>query len=308
MSDTRDKLAVVGTFDGVHLGHTYLLNALKEKALETNLTPLVITFTSHPLETIRPERVPPLLTSLSEKTKLIESCGIYDIVALDFNSHLRNLSAKEFMTYLRDCQGVVELLLGYDTRFGKDRPEGYEHYAEIGKEIGMKVTQAQQFIEFGVPVCSSRIRKALSEGDIELANSLLGRHFSISGTVVHGKKLGRKIGFPTANIVPENDKQLIPGPGVYAVNAILPDKRKVKAILNIGFRPTVDNSALSSLTLEAHLIGFDGDLYGKEISLELIARIRDEKKFSGIEELRNQIAHDAETAEKLLSTEKMPDT
>lgn len=307
MSPARDKLAVVGTFDGVHLGHNYLLNVLKEKAVESNLSPLVITFSSHPLETIRPERVPALIYPLAKKTDLLKSCGINDIAILNFDSHLRNMSASEFMTFLRDEYNVAELLLGYDTRFGKDHPEGLEPYEAIGKEIGMKVSQAQQFIEYGVPVCSSRIRKALTEGNIPLANSLLGRQFSITGSVVHGKKLGRKIGFPTANIQPEDQRQLIPKPGVYAVNAILPDNTTVKAMLNIGFRPTVDNSDTPPLTLEAHLIGFEGDLYGKNITLEFIAAIREEKKFSGIEELRSQLALDAETAVKLLSAEKMPD-
>ncbi|MDE6460557.1 MAG: riboflavin biosynthesis protein RibF [Paramuribaculum sp.] len=307
MSDKRDKMAVVGTFDGVHLGHTYLLNVLKEKAADSNLTPLVITFSSHPLETIRPERIPPLLSTLSKKTELINTFGINDIAVLDFDSRLRNMSALEFMTFLRDKYNVTELLLGYDTRFGSDRPEGCEPYAAIGKEIGMKVSQAQQFIEFGIPVCSSRIRNALKEGDIALANSLLGRPFSISGTVVHGKKLGRKIGFPTANISPENQRLLIPKTGVYAVNAILPDNTKVKAMLNIGYRPTVDTTETPALTLEAHLFDFDGDLYNQQITLEFIAPIREEKKFYGIEALQAQLKLDAEAAKKLLAGEKVPD-
>lgn len=301
MDNTRDSIAVVGTFDGVHLGHIYLLEALKTIAEKEKLSPLAVTFSSHPLETIRPEKVPPLLTPSHEKAQLMDKEGIKRIALMEFNETLRNMSAADFMELLRDKYGVGTLLLGYDTRFGHDRPEGIEAYQEIGETVGIKVIQAQQFICDGTPVSSSRIRKSLADGNIHAANKLLGRRYSISGTVVPGKQLGRKIGFPTANLSPNEHKQLVPKPGVYAVIVQLPDAKKYKGILNIGFRPTVDESDNPQLTLEAHILGFTGNLYNQDINIEFIDRIRDEQKFNGLDELRSQLALDAESADKILN-------
>lgn len=301
MDEKRGSIAVIGTFDGVHQGHIYLLEALKAIADKENLFPMVVTFSSHPLETIRPEKVPPLLTPLSEKERILGVEGIKKIVLMDFNDTLRNMSASEFMEMLRDNYGVETLLLGYDTRFGHDRPDGIEAYQGIGKKIGINVLQAQEFIRAGNPVSSSRIRKSLATGDIKTANNLLGRNYSISGTVVAGKQLGRKIGFPTANISLSEPKQLTPKPGVYAVTVQLPDLKKYNGILNIGFRPTVDKSEMPRLTLEVHILGFSGDLYGQDIKIEFIDRIRDEQKFNGTDELRSQLALDAETAQSILA-------
>ncbi|MDE6050007.1 MAG: bifunctional riboflavin kinase/FAD synthetase [Paramuribaculum sp.] len=299
MNQSGDKIAVVGTFDGVHLGHIYLLNALKDRATRSGLSPLIITFSGHPLETIRPDKVPPLLSSLPEKITSLKDLGFDNIAVLNFNSDLRNMSAQEFMTMLRDNYAVTELLLGYDTRFGYDRPDGLEAYQTIGKELGITVNQALEYIVDNQPVCSSRIRKLLATGEVLSANNLLGKAYTITGKVVHGKELGRKIGFPTANILPVDTKQLIPLPGVYAADIILPDNERFRAMINIGFRPTVDTSITPSLTLEAHLLGFEGDLYDHIVKVEFIDRIRDEKKFGNLDQLKTQLALDAQTAKNV---------
>lgn len=306
MDKKRDSIAVIGTFDGIHQGHIYLLEALKIIADNENLSPLVVTFSSHPLETIRPDKVPPLLTPTHEKIQLINKEGIRMIALMEFNEGLRSMSASEFMKLLRDKYGVRALLLGYDTRFGHDRPDGIEAYQEIGETVGIKVIQAQEFIWDGTPVSSSMIRKSIASGNIQTANKLLGRNYSISGTVVSGKQLGRKIGFPTANISPQEPKQLIPKPGVYAVIVQLPDLKKYNGVLNIGFRPTVDESEMPRLTLEVHILGFSGNLYGQDIKIEFIDRIRDEQKFNGIDELRSQLSLDTETAQIILTQSTEP--
>lgn len=298
MDNHGDKIAVVGTFDGVHLGHTYLLETLKHKAAVSGRIPVVVTFSGHPLETIRPDRVPSLLTTPEEKISAIKSLGINDIIILDFNEQLRNMSAADFMVMLKECFAVDTLLLGYDTVFGHDRPEGLDAYQAIGDKTGLKVEQCQEYIVDGIQVSSSKIRKALTEGNIELANRLIGKPYSITGKVVDGKKLGRKIGFPTANIEPLHSRQLIPQPGVYAADVELPDGSVKRAMLNVGYRPTVDNSAAPKLTLEAHLFDFNEDIYSAEIRIAFLRRIRSEKKFNGIEELRAQLTADAEEARR----------
>ncbi|MDE5744548.1 MAG: bifunctional riboflavin kinase/FAD synthetase [Paramuribaculum sp.] len=299
MKQSEDKIAVVGTFDGVHLGHIYLLNALKDEANRSRLSPLIITFSGHPLEIIRPDKAPPQLSSLPEKITSMKKLGFDHIEVLNFDSDLRNMSAHEFMAMLRDKYAVNTLLLGYDTRFGHDRPYGAEAYQAIGKELGMSVHQAPEYVVDDVPICSSKIRKLLSVGEVSSANNLLGKTYSITGKVVHGKKLGRKIGFPTANISPIDPKQLIPAPGVYAADVVLPDNKRRRAMVNIGFRPTVEISDKPHLTFEVHILDFAGDLYDHVVRIEFIDRIRDEKKFESLDQLKTQLTLDAQTAKNI---------
>ncbi|MCI9607226.1 MAG: bifunctional riboflavin kinase/FAD synthetase [Muribaculaceae bacterium] len=294
-------IAALGTFDGVHRGHAFLLGHLKRMAAQRGEKSAVITFRNHPLSVIRPERVPPALTSHRRKCRLLESMGVDTVISLDFDERLRSLTAAQFMSMIKQRYGITTLLLGYDTRFGHDRPERFEDYKALGEQTGIEVISAPELDSEGEPVSSSRIRRAVSKGDINTANELLGHRLSLRGTVGKGKQLGRTIGFPTANIEPECPGLLIPSPGVYAVRATLPDGSSSDGMLNIGYRPTVDGSADPKLTIELHVLGYEGNLYGCVLTIEFIARLRDERKFASIDELQKQLAIDRLAAAAALS-------
>ena len=293
METTPRLLAAIGTFDGVHTGHRHLLGLLTTEARTRGLAPAVVTFTNHPLEVIRPERVPPTLTPYPQKEALLKALGV-SVIPMKFDEELRRLTASEFMTMLRERHGVDALVLGYDTRFGHDRPQSFDDYAAIAASAGMQVILASALTDTAdaLPVSSTRIRAAIAAGDITTADSLLGRPYEISGTVVHGRAIGRTIGFPTANVAPDCPGQLMPPNGVYAVAATLPSGVTMPAVANIGLRPTVDPSAAPERTLEVHIPGYSGDLYGKHISVGFLRRIRPERRFAGLDELKGAIAAD----------------
>lgn len=298
---TKGCIAAIGTFDGVHRGHSYLIDFLKSTARQRGYSSAVITFSNHPLEIIRPQRVPPTITPTDSKIKLLEKSGADRIIVLEFDEELRSLSALQFMETMKAKHGITALLLGYDTKFGHDRPEKFSEYKAIGAEAGVEIIEAPELKCEDSPVSSSRIRKAIANGEIELANRLTGHPFTIRGTVGKGKQLGRTIGFPTANITPDCKALVIPRPGVYAVRANIPGSDSRYGMLNIGYRPTVDNSAAPAMTIELHIIGFEGDLYGCQVSVELVSRLRDEQKFDSVDSLRRQLTLDKEAAVALLS-------
>lgn len=289
---TTGTIAAIGNFDGVHIGHLFLLGKLKALAESRGESSAVITFSTHPLEIIRPERVPPTITPLEDKVRSIRAAGIDRVIVMDFDNDLRNLSARDFMLKIKEEYGVSALLLGYDTRFGHDRPKKFSDYEKLGREVGIEVLGAPELSCGSPSISSSTIRKAIAKGDIGLANTLLSGTFRIAGTVGQGKQLGRTIGFPTANIEPLCAALIIPAAGVYAVMANLPDGSSRRGMLNIGYRPTVDSSAEPKLTIELHLLDYDGDLYGQQVSVELKARLRDERKFDSVEALRRQLLLD----------------
>lgn len=292
-------MAALGTFDGVHRGHTFIIDELKRQAKATGLTSAIVTFSSHPLATIRPEKVPELLTPLPSKVALLSRLA--RTIVLDFDSGLRCMSALDFMTMLRDGYNVRAMMLGYDTRFGHDRPAAFADYAALGSKAGIDILQAGEYTGADSPVSSSRIRAALRNGEIALANRMLGRRYSLAGTVTGGKQLGRTIGYPTANIEPECGRQLIPAGGVYAVLARIEGYAiLLPAMLNIGTRPTVDGSPDARRTIEVHILDFDGDLYGKRVETEFVARLRDERRFRSLDELKAQLGRDAQAARMAL--------
>lgn len=277
------RAAVTGTFDGVHRGHRFLIDTLKREAKLRGLQPLAITFSCHPLALIAPEKEPACLTTVDER---IKHMGV-DVEVLDFDDNLRAMTAEEFLAMLRKKYGVTLFLLGFNNTIGSDRL-GAERLA--GRTVcGVEVIAADAHP--ALPVSSSAIRTALADGKITDANRMLGRPYALTGTVAHGKQLGRTIGFPTANIVTDS-KVVIPAPGVYAGRV---DEHM--AVINIGRRPTVDLPD-APLSIEVHLLDFSGDLYGKTLTVEFIARLRDERKFGSLEELKDAIAADVMEARK----------
>ncbi|MCH5240084.1 MAG: riboflavin biosynthesis protein RibF [Muribaculaceae bacterium] len=284
------SIAAIGTFDGVHRGHHAVLDLLSSLSKEKGLTPLAFTFRNHPLQLIDARRVPASLTPLWKKKKLIEERGVKPVV-LDFDDELRSTTAKEWMIRMRDSYGVVALIVGYDNTFGSDGVNhSLEDFIAIGEKLGIEVFP----VEVVTGVSSSAIRKAVKGGDMEKAGMMLGRPYSITAKVVKGNSLGHTIGFPTANIETP-DGQAEPLPGVYAaIVKTLHDGKKHPAMVNVGTRPTVMRG--DNLVIEAHIINWQGDLYGKDITVRFIKRLRDEKKFDSIEALKAQLTEDREFA------------
>lgn len=301
MSDTHQtpppSAAAIGTFDGVHTGHLAVLEKVREEALRKGLRPLAITFDRHPLSLIAPERAPGAITSVERKEKLIRRAGV-DPVVVAFDESLRATTAAEWMRILKERYGVELLIVGYDNTFGSDGVNmSIADYRKIGAALGMEVMEAPM-VE---GVSSSHIRKAVAAGRMDDATRMLERPFSLSGVVVEGNKLGRTIGFPTANLLPRPGI-ITPARGVYAAFAILPDGKTAPAMVNIGVRPTIRRG--NAPTIEAHIIGWEGDLYGHEIRVGFIARLRDEVQFNSIDALRRQLKKDLEATREETSRKR----
>lgn len=282
------RVAAIGTFDGVHTGHRAVLRHLVDYATEHKLQPVAITFRRHPLALIDPEREPAELTPLWKKMKLLEEAGVTPIV-VEFDENLRHTTAREWMKRLREDYGVKALVMGYDHTFGSDGVNmSLEDYRKLGAEEGITVIAGEEV----KGVSSSAIRKAVKNGEMEKAHEMLGRPFSITSKVVEGNKLGHTLGFPTANIeTPEG--VAIPKTGVYAaIVKTLHDGKKHKAMVNVGSRPTVRRG--EDVVIEAHILDWEGNLYGKDITVRFLKRLRDEQKFDTIEALKQQLAKDRE--------------
>lgn len=289
-----ERAVAVGMFDGVHLGHQALVGQLAQCAKTSGLSSCVITFADHPLRQIRPEKAPRLLTTCRQKTELLRQAGADEVIALDFNDELRRLTAREFMRETKERLGVKLWLMGFNHRFGSDGISDFNEYRRIGRELGIEVELASCEVVEGIdlPVSSSLIRKSLDEGGVDQANRMLGRPYSIIGTVEEGLRIGRTIGFPTANISPEMQNQEIPKNGAYACEAVI-DGQEWPAMTNIGHRPTIGEGL--DATIETHVIGFEGDLYGKHVEVRFIKRLRDECRFGDLECLKKQLAFDLES-------------
>lgn len=291
--------ATIGFFDGVHLGHRFLINELKETAKARNLPSAVITFPEHPRAVLHADYQPKLLNSFDEKLEQLASTGIDYCIVLDFTVELSRLTAQEFITtVLADKLHVEVLLIGYDHRFGHDRKDGFEQYVTYGAACGMDVVKASPYDDGQTAVSSSEIRKLLTECQVEKAEKLLTYPYQLQGTIVNGYKVGRKLGFPTANIQVDEPFKIVPGIGVYAVRVYLKGER-YKGMLYIGDRPTLNNG--SNITLEVNILDFSGDIYNNEITVAFIYYVREDIKFGSLEELKEQLARDRETVNKLLS-------
>ncbi len=289
--------ATIGFFDGVHKGHQYIIDCLKADAVSHGMGSTVVTFRQHPRQVLQQDFIPKLLTPATKKISLLQQSGVDKVVALDFTRALASLSAREFMESLHRNYAIDRLLIGYDHRFGHNREEGFNEYVAHGHEIGMEVVCNDALASEGENISSSAIRRCLAAGDIIKANEYLGYQFGFSGTVIHGFGEGRKIGFPTANmgIDPE---QFIPERGVYAVTVIVEGFDKVFAgMMNIGCRPTYGEF---KETQEVNILDFEDDIYDRRITVAFVDRIRDEKRFSCINELQQQLATDKEHIKNIL--------
>ncbi len=288
------RAATVGTFDGVHRGHKLVLDTLRRKAAERGLTPIAVTFDRHPLELVAPERAPRMLGTYADKVKRISAEGVTP-VTVRFTEALRSMRVMEWMERLKREFGVDYLLIGYDNTFGSDGLDmTVSDYAAIGETLGIEVETASELRG----VSSSAVRRALEKGDVGEAMQLLGRPYSLEGSVGHGRELGRTLGFPTANLVPA-ENLLLPATGAYACVAVTDDGVRRPAMVNIGVRPSVGD--FTDTTVEAHIIGYSGDLYERPLRLEFISRLRDEVKFPSLEALRARLAEDAAEATRAVA-------
>ena len=280
-------VATIGMFDGVHRGHQFVLQHVTGEARQRGLLSMAITFD---------KSGPQMLTSLDQKRLLLTKTGIDRIEVLTFNDALCQMTAREFMEHeLRDRLNVKVLLTGYDNRFGHNRAEGFDDYVRYGRELGIEVLQLPQEGE----ISSSIIRPLITDGDISKADELLGHPYTITGRVEHGEHIGTRLGFPTANIVVDDQCQLIPAPGVYAVRVRLDDSMEQKhAMMNIGTRPTFDGH---QTTLEVHVLRLHENLYGRQLTISFVERLRDERRFDTIEELKAQLQNDVKQTEERLN-------
>ncbi|MBO5252142.1 MAG: bifunctional riboflavin kinase/FAD synthetase [Bacteroidaceae bacterium] len=290
-------VATIGFFDGVHLGHRFLINQVKAAAAQTGWQSSIITFPVHPRQVIQSEFQPQLLSSPEEKIELLAATGIDNCILLPFTQELSMLTAREFMQLLYTRYNVRMLVIGYDHRFGHNRTETFEDYCRYGKELGIHIMQATAYTQEQDKVSSSAIRRALQTGDIRTATKFLGYPYFLEGTVVDGYKVGRKIGFPTANLQVDFSNKLIPSVGVYAVWVSVGGKQW-KGMLNIGHRPTLNNG--TNLSIEVHILDFEGDIYRQKMRIEFIDFLRPETKFSSVDELIEQMKKDKEATIRVL--------
>ena len=289
-----------GTFDGVHLGHQTIIARLKELSLKFDGHSVVITYHPHPRMVLQPNNTElELLNTLPEKIARLEQLGVDHLLIIPFDNTFASLTSEDFIRkILVDVVHTRKLVIGYDHHFGKNREGSFDHLLEYGPKYGFEVEEIPAQDIDQVAVSSTKIREALRKGDIQAANRYLGYAYPFNGKVMKGRQLGRKIEFPTANLEIVPDRKLIPANGVYAVNVIV-ENAIYNGMMNIGFRPTVSDEKLR--TIEVHIFDFDNDIYEKEIKVRMITRIRDESRFNGIDELREQLKKDKLEALKNLS-------
>ena len=276
------RIATIGFFDGVHKGHQFLFEHMAALGKERGLQPLIVTFEHHPRLVLQDDYVPQLLTTPEERKALLSIYG--EVLMLSFSA-IQPLTAAEFMEQLSTKYEVSVLLMGYDHRFGSDRLKRPQDYRRIGEALGIEVLTMNEYSEGEWHVSSTEIRAALENGNIVVANELLGRPYSIQGTVVHGKGVGRTIGFPTANILPSDPHKIIPKAGVYMVYINTPTMDNAPSFVNINEHGLI----------EAHIPSFKGDLYDQQLDLNFVRWLRDEKHFENLETLRKQIKADVDS-------------
>lgn len=290
---TKRTILTLGTFDGVHIGHKKILEKVTQNYISETTESLVLTFFPHPRMVLEDKSEMKLLNTLSEKIELLEKSGLENLVIHPFDEKFSQLTAHEFVkTVLVDQFKIQKIIIGHDHRFGKNRTANFDDLVAFGKKYDFEVEQiSAQEIET-VSVSSTKIRKALDEGNMKMANEYLGYDYFLTGTIIKGKQLGSTIGFPTANLKIEEDYKLIPRNGVYIVKSKL-NRKTVFGIMNIGFNPTVEGQNLS---IEIHYLDYNDDLYGQKISVSLLHFIRPEQKFESIFLLKEQLGKDKNKA------------
>lgn len=297
----KKPIVTIGTFDGVHLGHQQVIKRLRDIARREGGESVIFTFDPHPrLVTYPDDTTLRLLTTLDEKKQLFAKSGIDHLIVYPFTKAFSELSYSRFVReILIDKINTSSLVIGYDHRFGKNREGGFEYLMNCSNQFNFKVEKLEAFEVDQIHVSSTRIRNALENGQISTANRYLGYNYTLRGKVVEGVRIGRKMGFPTANIEASDKHKLIPGYGVYAVEILISGKR-YKGMLNIGTRPTFNNNA-DHRSIEVNIFDFSQNIYNKNITLVFCAKIRDEQKFGDIEALTQQLKKDKITAMNLLS-------
>ena len=292
-------VVTIGTFDGVHFGHSKILKKVSEQAKSYKGESIVLTFWPHPRFVLGKDADElKLLTTIEEKTALIANCDIDYFIKLPFTREFSELTSGDFIRdILADGIGTKMLIIGYDHRFGKDRAGSFEFLKEHHRKFGFEIEEIPEQDIDHVAVSSSRIRKALNSGEIHIANDYLGRRFSIKGIVTKGEQLGSRIGFPTANVYVPQDYKLIPADGVYVVE-VIEAGQSFSGMLNIGNRPTVDGN---HKTIEVNIFNFDDDIYGLEIEVFFIEKLRDEIRFKDLTDLEKQLKFDRIKALEILN-------
>lgn len=294
----KGSVLAIGVFDGVHIGHRAVIDSVVRRARELKLKSVVVTFDPHPLKVLRPRPGVPSLISLAHRIRLIKECGVDQLVVLRFTRSFSNLPAEKFVRdILMKTLGMREIYVGENFYFGKGGKSGIENLRSLALKAGFTINVVKPVKAGGLAVSSSRIRKAVIDGNLRAASRLLGRPVSILGGVVRGAKLARQLGYPTANINPHHE--VIPPSGVYAVKVRF-GGRLFGGILNIGTRPTFYGPGDSEPTIEVHIFGFDGKIYGKEIEVFFVNRLRRESKFKNVNELVAQIKRDETSARAVL--------
>jgi len=301
----RDENTVltVGTFDGVHAGHRVLVRRVTEEAKKTDARSVIVTFDPHPREILNPGKSGiHLLTSLEERCELLADMGIDLMVVIPFDRDFSLLTSAEFVKEIIWKKiGVSRFIIGYDHQFGRDREGSIDTIQKFGEKLGFEAMVVSKYEVGDKAVSSTKIRNALEkEGNLEEAAKFLERYYLLTGTVVHGDQRGKEIGFPTANIIPSHSKKVIPKNGVYAVWVQFQDLF-FKGVMNIGTKPTFGGNKKS---IETHILDFDKDVYGEFLRIQMVERIRDEVKFSSVDELKEQIRADREKAWEILERKK----
>lgn len=296
-SPDKETLLAIGVFDGVHLGHKHLISRLVEQAKERGLVSGVVTFHQHPEEVLSPQSEVPFLTSLAERTRLLKNEGVDIVVPLSFTSKLARLSARQFVSLLQKNLRMRGLVIGTDFALGRNREGGVDALRKLGEELDFSVTVVPPVVLDGEIVSSTAIRKALADGDMKRVTNLAGRIFSLRGCVVSGAGRGEELGFPTANL-DINQGQAVPVDGVYAARAHVNDGA-YQAMAYIGKNPTFGDSKRG---LEVYLLDYHGDLRGRELGVDIIERIRGDKRFNSAEELKQRIAEDVAKGRAILNS------
>lgn len=288
----KNTVVTIGTFDGIHLGHKKILQEVTRKTSLYNGRNFVVTFDPHPRTVVSKGDDIKLLNTLDEKKDILKESGIQNLLVIKFTKEFSQLSSEEFFNkYIVEGTGIKEVVIGYDHHFGKGRDGDKSTLEELGREYNFSVTSVDAVSIDGITVSSTKIRKALDEGDIKLARLLLGKYYSFSGEVIKGDRRGRELGFPTANIKLNDGKKLLPFIGIYAVELLL-ENEKHFGLMSIGKRPTFYNDG--SVTTEVYIYDFDKNIYGKTVTVNIIERIRGEEKYSSVEELVKQMNKDKE--------------
>jgi riboflavin kinase / FMN adenylyltransferase len=301
--DGKGAVVTIGTFDGVHRGHREVLTEIVERARRTERRSVLVTCHPHPLRIVRPEAAPPLLTTAVEKTEILAESGLEYAVFVPFTPALQRYPARRFVEeILLGRLGMKELVVGYDHGFGRGREGGVDTMRELGEELGFAVDVVGAIESDGEAISSSGIRRALAAGDVVAAAAGLGRPYSLRGPVVHGMELGRKLGFPTANIQVADSEKLLPLEGIYAVHGWVGEER-VPGLLHLGPRPTFRGSPPS---VELHLLDWEGDLYGRQVRVDFCARLREVRPFSSAGALIEQMRRDAHEGRAVLAGERGP--